>query len=66
MTVKEDGCEKLKNEIVSNINHLEKIKEMVDEDKKRFRPPYHKKTLSVSENLKLVSRNLDKLSKQVQ
>lgn len=45
-------------------DHLEKIIKVVGG--KFLRLPYQKKSRSISENLKLISQNLDKLSEQVQ
>lgn len=46
-------------------DHLEKIIKVVSVGGKFLRLPYQKKSRSISENLKLISRNLDKLSEQV-
>ena len=46
-------------------DHLEKIIKVVSSGGKFLRLPYQKKSRSISENLKLISRNLDKLSEQV-
>ena len=46
-------------------DHLEKIIKVVSAGGKFLRLPYQKKSQSVSENLKLISQNLDKLSEQV-
>ena len=47
-------------------DHLEKIIKVVIAGGKFLRLPYQKKSRSVSENLKLISQNLDKLSERVQ
>ena len=47
-------------------DHLEKIIKVVSGGGKFMRLPYQKKSRSISENLKLISQNLDKLSEQVQ
>ena len=47
-------------------DHLEKIIKVVSSSGKFLRLPYQKKSRSISENLKLISQNLDKLSEQVQ
>ncbi|VTD32545.1 Uncharacterised protein [Streptococcus pneumoniae] len=47
-------------------DHLEKIIKVVSAGGKFLRLPYQKKSRSISENLKLISQNLDKLSEQVQ
>lgn len=47
-------------------DHLEKIIKVVSTGGKFLRLPYQKKSRSISENLKLISQNLDKLSEQVQ
>ena len=46
-------------------DHLEKIIKVVSSGGKFLRLPYQKKSRSISENLKLISRNLDRLSEQV-
>ena len=45
-------------------DHLEKIIKVVSTGGKFLRLPYQKKSRSISENLKLISQNLDKLSEQ--
>lgn len=45
--------------------HLEKIIKVVSSGGKFLRLPYQKKSRSISENLKLISQNLDRLSEQV-
>ncbi|HEV0118061.1 TPA: hypothetical protein ACL6UQ_001227 [Streptococcus pneumoniae] len=47
-------------------DHLEKIIKVVTSGGKFLILPYQKKSRSISENLKLISQNLDKLSEQVQ
>ena len=47
-------------------DHLEKIIKVVSTGGKFLRLPYQKKSRSISENLKLISQNLDKLSERVQ
>ncbi|APD21695.1 Uncharacterised protein [Streptococcus pneumoniae] len=47
-------------------DHLEKVIKVVSAGGKFLRLPYQKKSRSISENLKLISQNLDKLSEQVQ
>lgn len=47
-------------------DHLEKIIKVVSTGGKFLRLPYQKKSRSISENLKLISQNLDKLSEQAQ
>ena len=47
-------------------DHLDKIIKVVSAGGKFLRPPYQRRPVSVSENLKLISQNLDKLSEQVQ
>jgi hypothetical protein len=47
-------------------DHLEKIIKVVSSGGEFLRLPYQKKSRSISENLKLISQNLDKLSGQVQ
>ena len=47
-------------------DHLEKIIKVVSSGGKFLRLPYQKKSRSISENLKLISQNLDRLSEQVQ
>ena len=47
-------------------DHLEKIIKVVTAGGKILRLPYQKKSRSISENLKLISQNLDKLSERVQ
>ena len=47
-------------------NYLEKIIQVVKNGGEQFRPPYQRQTLSISEHLSMISRNLDRLSKQVQ
>ena len=46
-------------------DHLEKIIKVVSAGGKFLRLPYQKKIRSISENLKLISQNLDRLSEQV-
>lgn len=46
-------------------DYLEKIIKVVSSGGKFLRLPYQKKSRSISENLKLISQNLDKLSEQV-
>lgn len=46
-------------------DHLEKIIKVVSSCGKFLRLPYQKKSRSISENLKLISQNLDRLSEQV-
>ncbi len=46
-------------------DHLEKIIKVVRVGGKLMRLPYQKKSRSISENLKLISQNLDRLSEQV-
>lgn len=46
--------------------HLDKIIKSVSSNGNLLRPPYQKRPVSVSENLKSISRNLDKLSERVQ
>ena len=46
-------------------DHLEKIIKVVSSGGKFLRLPYQKKSRSISENLKLISQNLDRLSEQV-
>lgn len=46
-------------------NYLEKIIQVVKNGGDRFRPPYQRQALSISEHLSMISRNLDRLSKQV-
>lgn len=46
-------------------DHLEKIIKVVRTGGKFLRLPYQKKSRSISENLKLISQNLDRLSEQV-
>lgn len=46
-------------------DHLEKIIKVVSTGGKFLRLPYQKKSRSISENLKLISQNLDRLSEQV-
>ena len=46
-------------------DHLEKIIKVVRVGGKLMRLPYQKKSHSISENLKLISQNLDRLSEQV-
>lgn len=46
-------------------DHLEKIIKVVKNGGKFLRPPYQKKSISISENLKMISHNLDRLSEQV-
>lgn len=46
-------------------DHLEKIIKVVSAGGKFLRLPYQKKSRSISENLKLISQNLDRLSEQV-
>lgn len=45
-------------------DHLDKVVQMVKAGGQRFRPPNQKKSLSVSDHLKQIARNLDKLSEQ--
>ena len=47
-------------------DHLEKIIKVVRTGGKFLRLPYQKKSRPISENLKLLSQNLDKLSERVQ
>ena len=47
-------------------DHLEKIIKVVSTGGKFLRLPYQKKSRSISENLKLISQKLDKLSERVQ
>lgn len=47
-------------------DHLEKIIKVVTSGGKFLRLPYQKKSRSISENLKLISQNLDRLSERVQ
>lgn len=47
-------------------DHLEKIIKVVIAGGKFLRLPYQKKSRSISENLKVISQNLDKLSERVQ
>lgn len=46
-------------------DHLEKIMKVVSSGGTFLRLPYQKKSRSISENLKLISQNLDRLSEQV-
>lgn len=46
-------------------DHLEKIIKVVKNGGKFLRPPYQKKSMSICENLKTISHNLDRLSEQV-
>ena len=46
-------------------DHLEKIIKVDSSGGRFLRLPYQKKSRSISENLKLISQNLDKLSEQV-
>lgn len=46
-------------------DHFEKIIKVVSSGGKFLRLPYQKKSRSISENLKLISQNLDRLSEQV-
>ena len=46
-------------------DHLEKIIKVVSAGGKFLRLPYQKKSRSISENLKLISQTLDRLSEQV-
>lgn len=46
-------------------DHLEKIIKVVSSGGKFLRLPYQKKSRSISEILKLISQNLDRLSEQV-
>lgn len=46
-------------------DHLGKIIKVVSSGGKFLRLPYQKKSRSISENLKLISQNLDRLSEQV-
>lgn len=46
-------------------DHLEKIIKVVSSGGKFLRLPYQKKSRSISENLKSISQNLDRLSEQV-
>lgn len=46
-------------------DYLEKIIKVVSSGGKFLRLPYQKKSRSISENLKLISQNLDRLSEQV-
>ena len=46
-------------------DHLDKVIKSVSNNGNFLRPPYQKKSRSISENLKLISQNLDKLSEQV-
>lgn len=46
-------------------DHLGKIIKVVTAGGKFLRLPYQKKSRSISENLKLISQNLDKLSERV-
>ena len=46
-------------------DHLEKIIKVVSSGGKFLRLPYQKKSRSISENLKLISQNLDRLSEHV-
>lgn len=54
------------NALEKEKDHLEKIIKVVSAGGKFLRLPYQKKSRSISENLKLISQNLDKLSEQVQ
>lgn len=47
-------------------DHLEKIIKVVTAGGKFLRLPYQKKSRSISENLKLISQNLDKFSERAQ
>ena len=47
-------------------DHLDKVIKSVSNNGNFLRPPYQRRPVSVSENLKLISQNLDKLSEQVQ
>lgn len=47
-------------------DHLDKVIKSVSNNGNFLRPPYQRRPISVSENLKSISRNLDKLSEQVQ
>ena len=46
-------------------NYLEKIIQVVKNGGEQFRPPYQIQALPISEHLSMISRNLDRLSKQV-
>lgn len=46
-------------------DHLEKIIQVVKNGGQFLRLPYQRKSVPISENLKMISRNLDKLSEQV-
>lgn len=54
------------NALEKEKDHLEKIIKVVIAGGKFLRLPYQKKSRSISENLKLISQNLDKLSERVQ
>lgn len=47
-------------------DHLDKIIKSISNNGNFLRPPYQRRPVSVSENLKLISQNLDKLSERVQ
>ena len=47
-------------------DHLQKIIKVDSSGGQFLRLPYQKKSRSISENLKLISQNLDKLSERVQ
>ena len=53
------------NTLEKEKDHLEKIIKVVSSGGKFLRLPYQKKSRSISENLKLISQNLDRLSEQV-
>ena len=46
-------------------DHLDKIIKLISNNGNFLRPPYQKRPVSLSENLKSISQNLDKLSEQV-
>lgn len=45
-------------------DHLEKLIQVVKNGGQSLRPPYQVRPVSISENLKMISRNLDTLSEQ--
>lgn len=46
-------------------DHLEKVIQAVENGWQYFRPPYQSHSMSIKENIRLISHNLDKLCEQV-
>lgn len=57
--------EELINSLKREKDHLEKVILAVETGWQYFRPPYGLRSMSVKENIQMISHNLDKLCEQV-